>query len=118
MINPRSMAVLIHEREADQFEDRTRDVSEIRPAGQRIKIVFINNNEPFRYERDRVRILRNPKHHALTEGERVEVDGNAWESATEVLTFTGTDGAWSRIFYRTQTGENYRTYPASRVRVV
>ena len=118
MINPRNMAVLINERAANQFEDRTRDVSEIRPAGQQIKIIFINNNEPSRYGRDRVRILRDPERYALTEGERVEVDGNAWESATEVLTFTGTDGAWSRIFYRTQTGENYRTYPASRVRVI
>ncbi len=118
MINPRSMAVLIGDRAADQFEDRTRDVSEIRTASQRIEIVFIDSNKPFGYGRDRVRILRDPKRHALTEGERVEVDGSAWESATEVLTFTGTGGAWSRIFYRMRAGEDYRTYPASRVRVI
>src|SRR6266849_3925397 len=112
------MAVLIHDRAADQFEDRTRDVSEIRTAGQRIEIVFIDSNKPFGYGRDRVRILRDPKRHALTEGERIEVDGSAWESAIEVLTFTGTGGAWSRIFYRTRAGEDYRTYPASRVRVI
>jgi len=118
VINPRSMAVLIRDRAANQFEDRTRDVSEIRTVGQRIEIVFIDSNKPFGYGRDRVRILRDPKRHALTEGERVEVNGSAWESATEVLTFTGTGGAWSRIFYRTQAGEDYRTYPASRVRVI
>jgi len=118
VINPRSMAVLILDRAANQFEDRTRDVSEIRTAAQRIEIVFTDSNKPFGYGRDRVRILRDPKRHALTEGERVEVNGSTWESATEVLTFTGTGGAWSRIFYRTQAGEDHHTYPASRVRVI
>jgi hypothetical protein len=118
VINPRSMAVLIRDRATNQFEDRTRDVSEIRVAGQRIEILFVGNDKPFGYGRDRVRILRDPKRHALTEGERVEVNGSTWEHATEVLTFTGTGGAWSRIFYRTQTGEGCSTCPASRVRVV
>ena len=118
MINPRSMAVLIRDRATNQFEDRTRDVSEIRTAGQRIEIVFIDSNKPYGYGRDRVRILRDPKRHALVEGERVEANGSVWESATEVLTFTDTGDAWSRIFYRTQAGEKYSTYPASQVRVI
>jgi hypothetical protein len=63
-------------------------------------------------------ILHDPKRHALTEGERVEANGSVWESATEVLTFTCADGAWSRIFYRTRAGEVYSTYPASEVRVI
>jgi hypothetical protein len=112
------MAVLIRDRVANQFKDRTRDVSEIGTVDQRIEIVFNGNNKPFGYGRDRVRILRDPKRHALTEGERVEVDGSTWESATEVLTFADTGGAWSRIFYRTQAGEDYRSYPASLVRVI
>jgi hypothetical protein len=82
------MAVLIRDRATNQFEDRTLDVSEIRTAGQRVEIVFINSNKPFEYGRDRVRILRNPKRYALTEGERVEVDGNAWESARWIREFT------------------------------
>jgi len=44
--------------------------------------------------------------------------GSTWESATEVLTFAGINGEWSRVFYRTQAGEAYRTYPASHVRVI
>jgi len=118
VINPRSTAVLIRDHVASQFKDKTQEVSGIRTAGQRIEIVFINSNKPFRYGRDRVMILRDPKRHALTEDERVEVNGSAWESATEVLTFTGADGAWSRVFYRTQAGEVYRTYPAPQVRVI
>jgi hypothetical protein len=118
VINPRSMAVLIGDGAANQFKDKTQDVSEIRPAGQRIEIVFINSNKPYPYRRDRVRILRDPKRHALTEDERVEANGSARESATEVLTFTDTGGAWSRIFYRTRAGEKYCTYPASQVRVI
>jgi hypothetical protein len=65
-----------------------------------------------------VRILRDVKRHALAAGERVEVDGSTWASATEVLTFTGTAGAWSRVFYRTQAGEDHRTHPAAQVRVI
>ena len=65
-----------------------------------------------------MRILRDPKRHPLAEGEWVEANGSVWESATEVLTFTGTGGTWSRIFYRTQAAEKYSTYPASQVRVI
>jgi len=111
------MAVLIGDRAATQFKDRTRDVSQTRPAGQLIEILF-KDNKSFRYGRDRVRILRDPKRRALTEGEWVEVDGSVWESATEVLTFTGIGDAWSRIFYLTRAGEEYSTYPASQVRVI
>ncbi len=118
MINPRSMAVLIRGGAANEFEDRTRDVSEIRTSGQRFEILFIGGNRPYLYGRDRVRILRDPKRHVLAEGERVEVNGSAWENATEVLMFTGAGDPWSRIFYRTQTGERYSTCPASRVRVI
>jgi hypothetical protein len=117
-MNPRSMVILIRDHKTNQFEDKTRDVSEIRTLDQRIEIVFINNSKPFRYGRDRVRILRDPKRHPLAEGERVEANGSVWESATEVLTFTGTSGTWCRIFYRTQAAEKYSTYPASRVRVI
>src|SRR5262245_55541082 len=85
VINPRGVAVLIRDRAANQFEDRTRDVSEVRIAGKRIEIVFTDSNKPFGYGRDRVRIFRDPKRHALTEGERVEVNGSVWEGATEIL---------------------------------
>jgi hypothetical protein len=118
VINPRSMVILIRDHETNQFEDKTRDVSEIRTLDQRIEIVFINNSKPFRYGRDRVRILRDPKRHPLAEGEWVEANGSVWENATEVLTFTGTSDAWRRIFYRTQAAGKYSTYPASRVRVI
>lgn len=118
MINPRSMAVLIRNDAASPYEDKTRKVSYTQAAGQRIEIVFTDSNECFRFGWDRVAILRHPKRHELTEGEQVEINGTIWERAIEVLTFTGTEGAWSRIFYRTQAGEKYSTYPASRVRVI
>ncbi len=118
LINPRSLMVLIRDRGASQVRDRTLDVSEVQSIGQWVKVVFINGNKPFEYGRDRVMILGDPKRHALREGERIEVEGTAWDSATEVLTFTGAGGAWSRIFYRTQVGEACTTYPASQVRVI
>jgi hypothetical protein len=118
VINPRSMVVLIRDDAASQFEDKTHQISEIRTAGQRIAILFIGRNKPYPYGLDRVRVLRNPKQHTLKEGERVEVNGSAWKNATEIFTFTDTGGTWSRIFYSTQGGERYSTYPASRVRVI
>jgi AAA domain/Protein of unknown function (DUF2726) len=118
VINPRSMAILIRDDAASQFKDKTRKVSDIRTAGQRVEIIFIRGNKVYLHGRERVRILRDPKRHTLREGERVEANGSAWKTATEVLTFTGTDGAWSRIFYTTQEGERYSTYPASQVRVI
>ena len=37
MINPRSTAVLIRNRATNQFEDRTRDISEIQPQVSKSK---------------------------------------------------------------------------------
>jgi hypothetical protein len=120
VINPRSEAVLIRDRDTNQFEDETRNVSwyEIQTEGRRIGIAFKNKNKVFSYGSDRVQILHSPTQHTLMEGDKVEVQGTTWENATEVLTFTGADGAWSRVFYGTQAGEAYRAYPASQVRVI
>lgn len=118
MINPRSIVILIRDPKTNEFGDRTRDIAEIRTLGQRIEIVFINSGKPFGYGPDRVRILRDPKRHPLTQGEWVEANGSVRESAIEVLTFTGTGGTWCRIFYKTQAAERYVTYPASQVRVI
>jgi AAA domain-containing protein/uncharacterized protein DUF2726 len=116
VINPRSMAVLTRSRVTNQFE--LQDVSEMRDLGQEIEIVFTRSNKRYGYRREHVRIIRDPRRRVLAEGERVEANGTVWTTATEIVTFTSIDGAWSRIFYRKQTAEAYRTYPASRVRVV
>jgi AAA domain-containing protein/uncharacterized protein DUF2726 len=118
VIDPRSMAVLIRDSAASQFEDKTREISQVRAADQRIEIVFTNSSKTFRYGRDRVRILRDPRRHLLREGEGVEANGSVWENATEVLFFAGTGEAWSRIFYSRRAGETYVTYPAAQVRIV
>lgn len=117
MIDPRRLAILIRDRAGNTFEEKTREISEVWPAGQWTKIVFTNGRS-YEYGRDRVRIVRNPHRRVLVEGERVEAGGTIWESATEVLTFTDAAGAWSRIFYGTKAGERYSTRPASGVRVV
>jgi hypothetical protein len=110
------MAVLTRSRVTNQFE--LQDVSDIRDLGQAIEIVFTRNNKRYGYRRENVRIIRNPRRRVLAEGEWVEANGSVWTTATEIVTFTSIDGAWSRIFYRKQAGEAYSTYPASRVRVV
>jgi hypothetical protein len=118
VINPRSTAILIRDRTAVNFEDKTRDIADIQDAGQLVEIKFNKSYKKFRYSRDRVRILDDPLRRALAEGERVEANGSTWETATEVLTFADVGGAWTRIFYQTRAGEDYRTYPASQVRVI
>lgn len=117
MIDPRGRAVLIRDSVTGQFEDKTREVLDARDKGQRIEILF-TSNKSYAYGRDRVRVLRSPRRRELGDGELVEANGSTWRSATEILTFTGADGAWSRIFYRTRAGEDYRTYPAAQVRVI
>jgi hypothetical protein len=111
------MVVLIRNSTTGQFEDKTREVVDARDKGQRIEILF-TSNKSYAYGRDRVRVLRRPKRRKLGDSELVEANGSIWQSATEVLTFTGADGAWSRIFYRTRAGENYSTYLAAQVRVI
>lgn len=107
MIDPRSEAVLILKHETGQFEDETRKVSryKIHAASRKIEIVFNSSDPIFSYWQARVRILRHPERVALAGGARVEVRGNIWESATEILTFSGPNGAWTRIFYRRKAGE-------------
>lgn len=111
------MAVLIRNSATGQFEDKTREVLDIQDKGQRIEILF-TGNKSYAYGRDRVRVLRRPKRRELGDSELVEANGSTWQNATEVLTFAGADGAWSRIFYRTRAGEDYRTYLAAQVRVI
>ncbi|MFB9904255.1 AAA domain-containing protein [Allokutzneria oryzae] len=120
MINPRSEAVLIRNRETGVFEDQTRNIAryKFQPEGQRIGIVFTKGNKVFPYGPDRVQILRSSARRVMAAGDRVEVGGSIWDSATETVTFTGAYGAWSRVFYRTRAGETYRTYPAAQVRVI
>lgn len=120
MIDPRSEAVLIRNRDTGVFEDQTRKVAryEIQPAGQRIGVVFTGRDKVFSYGPDRVQLLRGSTRRALAADDRVEVDGSIWDTATETVTFAGGYGAWTRVFYRTRAGETYRTYPAAQVHVV
>lgn len=120
MIDPRSEAVLIRDRQTGVFKDETRSVAryEFQPASQRIRITFSGQGKVFPYGPDRVQVLRNAVRRIVTGEDRVEVDGSLWESAIETVTFSGVHGAWCRVFYRTRTGESYRTYPAAQVRVI
>lgn len=124
MIDPRGEAVLIRDRGTGVFEDKTRDVTRYefqngsQNAAARIGITFTRQNKVFAYGRDRVRILRGSARRVVSGEDRVEVDDDVWHTATEIVTFTDVDGSWSRVFYRTRAGEDYRTYPEARVRVV
>jgi hypothetical protein len=80
--------------------------------------VFNGGNKVFPYGPDRVQVLHGSERRVVSGHDRVEVNGSVWESTTEIVTFTGPHGTWSRVFYRTREGEKYRTYPAAQVRVV
>jgi hypothetical protein len=120
VIDPRRGGLLIRAGETGPFEDRTQTVSwyEIQAAGQRVAIAFNGSHKTYTYGVGRVRILHSPRRVVLGEGTRVEVRGSIWESATEIVTFAAVDGAWSRVFYRRQNSEVYKTYLASQVRIV
>jgi len=105
------MTVLIRNLATNQFEEKTREVSEIRTLGQEIEVVYASSNNRRKFRPEHVRIIRNPQRRVLAGGEWAEAFGSVWGTATEVVTFTSIDGAWSRIFYSTRAGEAYRTYP-------
>lgn len=118
MIDPRREAVLILDQKAGEFEDRTSNISryERQPDGK-VGIVF-SGGRLYPYSQTRVRILVNRKHIAITEDAKVEVNGAVWANAVEVVTFSGSEGEWSRVFYRKQGEVVHRTYPAPQVRVL
>ena len=116
MIDPRCEAVLIQD-QSGRFQDQTRDVSGHDSADGKVGIVF-NGGRRYAYRPERVSILAGPEQVVVGEHERVEVNGAVWSSAVEVCTFSGSEGAWSRVFYRTQRGEDHRCYPAAQVRVL
>jgi hypothetical protein len=119
VIDPRREAVLIADRNTAQFADRTRDVVryETRSSGK-IDIVYCGG-QAYPYGPERVRILGGPVRVPLPSGAMAEVCGAIWEYVTEVWAFISPVGAWWRIFFRRQDGEEeYRTYPASQVRIV
>ena len=85
VIDPRSETVLIRNRETGVFEDETRNIAHYEFQDQRIGIVFVNRNKVFSYGPDRAQILRSPVRRIVTGGDRVEVDGSIWDSATETV---------------------------------
>jgi hypothetical protein len=96
------------------FEDKTSDIEWCRADPDAVHIKYLRNKQIYRYGRRRVAILRDPVALALDAGERVEIRGSVWRTVTEVLVF----GAWCRIFYRTEEGGDYRTYPFQDVRIL
>lgn len=118
MIDPRREAVLILDRTANEFKDRTPDISgyESLPDGK-VDIVF-DGGRHYPYRQERVRILTNAKPVAITGDSRVEVDGSVWADVVEVVTFSGPEDEWSRIFYRKRGEVVHRAYRSSQVRVL
>ncbi|MGO1050869.1 AAA domain-containing protein [Crossiella sp. CA198] len=113
--------MLIRQNQAQPFVDETPKVARHTfLGGGRVEIAF-RSGKAYPYGLSRVLILRAERDPVrLAEGDRAEVNGVIWESATEIVTFVDRAGAgaWSRIFYRRQKGESYSTYPANQVRVL
>ncbi|WP_328993400.1 AAA domain-containing protein [Kribbella sp. NBC_01245] len=120
MRNPRREAILVRNARTGRFDDKTLEVvSYAQRADGRIEIVFTSSSRPYPYGPERVRILGQPEHVTLGQGQQIEVDGVIWENATEVCTFPGDDGSWSRVFYTTtERGEAHSMRPASQVRII
>ncbi|QNE16949.1 hypothetical protein F1D05_02305 [Kribbella qitaiheensis] len=113
------MAVLVADRVTGRFADKTREVARyVQKVDGRVEIVFTGRSGSYKYGPERVRIVAPVERVRLGEGRLVEVDGAIWETATEVCTFHGPDGAWSRVFYSTGQGEARRSRPAAQVRIV
>ena len=121
MVDARRVALLIEDTSTRQMIDKTFDVDRYRisPGGS-VEIVFSRGRQPYHYPPERVTILRDPVRVELSDTTRIEVDGTIWSGVTEILSFTGPGGRWTRVFYRRgRSGEEaYRTYPAEKVRLI
>ena len=120
MLDPRRVALLIADKRNGKLIDRTAEVVRYDIRADRVDVLFAGSSRSYSHGRDRVAILRNPSPVGLADGMRVEVGGAVWGDVTEILTFAGPQGAWSRVFYvRGKADEEaYRTYPADRVRLI
>lgn len=119
VIDPRLEAILVADRATGRFVDKTPEV--VRYAGRadgKVEVVFTSRSSSYAFGPERVRILGQPERVALGQGRHVEVDGVVWENATEVCTFPGHGGSWSRVFYAKERGEAYSMRPASQVRIL
>lgn len=119
MINPRSTVILIRDRQTGTFSDKTASISEWEPTPQGVRVIFGGQGRPreYNYGARRVQVLREPVTYPL-EGSLVTVNGEVWNNATQVLRFENANGAWCRIFYMTQKGEQHRLYQADSVQLV
>lgn len=120
VMDPRCEVVLIANRKTGDLEDKTSEVASYRRRGDgRVDVVFSNRSVSYAYGPDRLKILHRRERLCLTRGQKIEVDGVIWESATEVCTFSGNDGDWSRVFYmRGRTEVHSRLRPAACVRIL
>jgi AAA domain/Protein of unknown function (DUF2726) len=114
VVDPRREAVLVRPTDGGAFEDKTSEIEWYRADADAVHIKYFRKKQTYRYGQRRVAILRDPVALALDAGERVEIRGSVWRTVTEVLVF----GAWCRIFYRTEEGGDYRTYPCQDVRIL
>jgi AAA domain len=120
VLDPRQEAILIADKQNGQLIDRTPKVLHYDIRAERIDVLFAGSSRSYPYGHDRIAILRNPSPVSLADGMRVEVSGVVWGNVTEILTFAGPQGPWSRVFYiRGKADEEaYRTYPADQVRLL
>ncbi|MFV0408066.1 MAG: AAA domain-containing protein, partial [Propioniciclava sp.] len=72
----------------------------------------------YSFKPGRVTLLTDPTPCPPPSDALVEVCGRVCRHVSEMLTFSGPSGAWTRVFYQTRTGERYRTFPAAEVRVL
>jgi hypothetical protein len=119
VIDPRREAVQILDLPTGQFQDKTEAVLryKVQSARKTVLVVFKSGKE-YSYRHERTRILCHPIREAFSAEDRVEVDGDVWEGATEVWRFPARGGGWTRVFYKKQGEDMYRTYPAPQVRIL
>ncbi|TDW69668.1 AAA domain-containing protein [Kribbella pratensis] len=83
----------------------------------RIAITY-SGGRRYEYKQARVRILTNPVSVEVRAGQKLELDGEIWENATEVRTFVAPEGEWAHVFYRKLDGEGWASRWAPRIRVI
>jgi AAA domain-containing protein/uncharacterized protein DUF2726 len=114
VVDPRREAILVRPSDGGAFEDKTYRIEAYQAQAAVVHIRFSGSGQTYPYRWQRIAILRDPVPIALDADVLVEVRGSVWKNVTEVLRFD----TWWRIFYSTQKGDDYRTYPDQDVRIL
>lgn len=118
VLDPRAVAVFVMNNGAWEL---SRDIYAVHEEGAVTQVTFAKGGQTriYPFKRGRVCVGTARQRTVLGSSRRARVNGDLWRTATEVCTFDGPAGSWSRVFYRNADGsEKFSDRPACDVEIL